>query len=200
MNKRAQCNSCAFPVSMCVCAAVNTLTFSGRCVIIQEAHERQHAKNTVRLLQLVLPQLEVILSSDLAALDDLRVQVSAEVEAWGLLYPSANSEVLDDPATALPELPKQWILLDGTWRKTKRLWFEHAWLSTVRTFCFIDPPASQYFIRKVPSLQTLSTLESVAYLLQLTQGRSMDALVNLQSHFVAQWQRHQPALHKTRKK
>lgn len=180
---------------MCVCAAIEPIDLPGRCVIVQEAKERHHAKNTVRLLQLALPYLDVILSTDHGALSVLQTQVAAEPKAWGLVYPSANSQILDDPATSSGELPMQWILLDGTWKKTKRLLFEHPWLTHMPAFSFADPPPSQYFIRKVPSSKALSTLESVAYLYQLTQGLSMNALLKLQHRLVEQWQEHQPVAH-----
>ncbi|MFY0665179.1 MAG: DTW domain-containing protein [Natronospirillum sp.] len=193
---RERCNGCGYAPRVCLCAWVQPQPLPVPVVILQDALERRSAKSTVPLLQLALPQVEVIGADDAAAVERLKARVLSEPEVWGLVYPTADSHSMEKEAARRQTVwPTAWLFLDGTWKKTRRLLHEHSWLADVPSYRFSQAPLSGYHIRKVPNAVACSTLESVAWVLQITQDFEVAPLYELQRHFVLSWQRFQPAAH-----
>lgn len=165
-------------------------------VILQDAQERKCAKSTVPLLQLALPQLEVVAADDDLTVAELKARVQQAPEQWGLVYPTADSQPVEGLAANKDVTrPTAWLLPDGTWKKTRRLLHEHPWLTKITAYSFSQAPVSNYRIRKVPSPSACSTLESVAWVLQQVHHVDPSPLHELQRHFVARWQAYQPDAH-----
>jgi DTW domain-containing protein YfiP len=79
------------------------------------------------------------------------------------------------------------VLLDGTWRKAKKLWLNNPFLHELDA-CAIEPEhASKYRIRKRPNEQSLSTLEAIATTLSVVDGTPLapfeQALNAMQQHW-----------------
>lgn len=164
-------------------------------MIFQHPLEAKHAKSTVPLLRLSLPDIQLEVAEQLASPPPL------EHGLWWLLYPDADALDLDAPHFFIPSLcapdiatsdlatpnldaadlirtsepvlnavqaKKQiggLIVLDGTWRKTRLLLHLNPWLKELPKLTFSQAPASIYAIRKGPGGQALSTLESVCHVL-----------------------------------
>lgn len=196
-TQRSRCPTCGYATVACVCRWVQPMSLPVTVVILQDALERKSAKSTVPLLQLALPQLEVIALDDADAVAGLQARVQAESAEWGLVYPTTESRNIERTvAEELGVLPTAWLFPDGTWKKTRRMLYENPWLSAINSFSFSQAPESLYRIRKVPGRTACSTLESVAWVLQCTQSVDPTPLYELQRAFVAQWQSHQPAMHR----
>jgi DTW domain-containing protein YfiP len=80
------------------------------------------------------------------------------------------------------------LLLDGTWRKAKKLWLNNPWLHELDACVIEVTQASQYRIRKAPGPQSMSTLEAIAWSLNIIEGCDtgpfFQALEALQGHWV----------------
>lgn len=62
-------------------------------------------------------------------------------------------------------------MLDGTWRKTRRLLHEHPALAALPRWPLPAPPAARYApIRRAPRPGQLSTLEAVCHALAALEG------------------------------
>ena len=65
------------------------------------------------------------------------------------------------------------VLLDGTWKEAKTLWWRNPWLLGLRRLVLNPPGPSRYGrLRREPRREALSTLEAAALLLRHLDGRS----------------------------
>jgi DTW domain-containing protein len=85
----------------------------------------------------------------------------------GLLYPSANAQVLDDVVEA--EKPETLIVLDGTWSQAKSLYKANSWLSQVPHYQLRPQRPGNYRIRREPTDFCLSTVEAIAQALTILE-------------------------------
>ncbi|ART81141.1 hypothetical protein CBP12_07520 [Oceanisphaera avium] len=191
---RAYCCACQLPQVACLCAHVYPQPCPLPVLIIQHPLEAKHAKSTVPLLRLALPDLDIVVAEQLSA---PKILATGQ---WWLLYPDAHALDLD----TLAQDAKAWqhtratigglIILDGTWRKTRLLLHLNPWLRHLPTLSFSQAPSSGYAIRKGPGGQALSTLESVAHVLQhLAPGFCAAPLHDLLAARVAQFKTRAPS-------
>lgn len=153
-------------------------------LILQHPLEVDNAKGTARLLHLSLPRSRLVVGEqwEPAALAQLLT------EPWHaeqptphpvLLYPeTANAAALQLPPTPAwnapaPRAPHnlRLVVLDGTWRKSRKMLYLNAPLQQLARLPLHDLPASRYRIRKAHAPDQLSTLEATcAALAQLAGG------------------------------
>lgn len=63
------------------------------------------------------------------------------------------------------------VLLDGSWREAKTLWWRNPWLLKLRRFVLNPPHGSRYGrLRREPRREALSTIEAAALLLKHLDG------------------------------
>ena len=63
------------------------------------------------------------------------------------------------------------VVLDGTWKEAKTLWWRNPWLLKLRRLVLNPQRKSRYGrIRREPRREALSTLEAVALLLKYLDG------------------------------
>jgi DTW domain-containing protein YfiP len=76
-----------------------------------------------------------------------------------VLYPDENSQILNEEAPAEKNITHL-ILIDGTWRKAKKIFMLSKNLHTLPTLRLDPKENSDYRIRKSPTDSALSTLEA----------------------------------------
>ena len=161
---RAYCSCCQLPQSACLCGHVVTQACPLPVIILQHPLEAKHAKSTVPLLRLALPDIQVEITEQLAP-----PPLPPEGD-WWLLYPGPQALDLDsEQGRQASHRIGGLIVLDGTWRKTRRLLHLNPWLRQLPSLSFSQAPNSAYDIRKGPGGQALSTLESVSHVLHRLQ-------------------------------
>lgn len=117
-------------------------------------------------------------------------------ENWGVVFPTQTSLPLEHCEKALPT---NWIIIDGTWRKARKILHSNPWLQRIPAYHFASPPPSRYCIRKVPGQDSLSTIEAIHYLLQRTDpGCQPASLLKALEAMVKGWLAHVPVEHRTR--
>ncbi len=183
---RSYCHTCHLPQSACLCPHVSPQPCPFPVLILQHPLEAKHAKSTVPLLRLALPEVRVEVTEHL---DPLPLPDQGR---WWLLYPSEQALDLDSTGVALPMADiGGLVVLDGTWRKTRRLLHLNPWLRQLPALSFSRAPTSDYAIRKGPGGQALSTLESLAHVLnRLDPDFAPAPLHRLLKVRVAQFQAH----------
>jgi DTW domain-containing protein YfiP len=120
-----------------------------------------------------------------------------------LLYPALPQDLAwgtdqGDPAPAQPPAPPEnfaslrLIVLDGTWRKSRKMLYLNPPLQRLPRLMLSDPPPSSYLIRKAHRPNQLSTLEaSCAALAQLeADGQTYQPLLAAFDGFVQSLIRH----------
>ncbi|NIA53900.1 DTW domain-containing protein [Massilia sp. TW-1] len=171
-TRRATCAACLRAQSACICHWVRPLSSRVDLVILQHPLEVRNAKNSARLLHLCVTgsRLEVGEAFEPAALHHL-LYAGGRVPL--LLYPEtpgdAPAPVPDPSLLAQPE-GLRLVVLDATWRKSRKMLHLNAGLQRLPRLALHDMPASAYRIRKAHAPHQLSSLEAAALALAQLEG------------------------------
>lgn len=165
--RRATCAACLRAQAACICRWAVPVRVEAALLILQHPLEVANAKNSARLLHLCIPGsvLAVGEAFDEAALEAL---LHADGRTPVLLYPEAPGKA------AGPALPPaaglRLVVLDGTWRKSRKMLYLNPALQRLPRLALRDMPASSYRIRKAHAPDQLSTLEASAHALGQVEG------------------------------
>jgi DTW domain-containing protein YfiP len=190
MNKRQICTLCSYPQSTCLCDWVSPITSPLNIIILQHPKETKHAKNTVKLLTLGLDKVTVLRGEKPEDWAELVQKVSEQPHSYCLFYPHEKSIPIESifslqqnwephstelrnvelQSTGLFPLNHNVIFIDASWRKALKIWHLNPWLRQCVSWHFATPPENQYHIRQTTQRSSLSTLESVAYVLEQTHN------------------------------
>lgn len=162
-------------------------------LILQHPLERDQAKGSARLLHLSLARSRMLTGEVFDAQAWLPIgdfnhnillypDLPSDRSAGLPLPPAMASDVLEDPSLL------RLIVLDGTWRKSRKLLYLNPSLQQLPRLSLQDLPASKYRIRRAHRSDQLSTLEAVcAALAQLEGGEGpVRPLLDAFDGFVAQ--------------
>lgn len=173
--KRARCPACLRAVSSCICRWIVPVSHAVEVLILQHPLEVHNAKGSARLLHLSLPNSRMLTGEQFAP-DVLAGLLAGKHNV--LLYPDtpgdrslgiAPSPALD-PAILLDPTQLRLVVLDATWRKSRKMLYQNPPLQQLPRLPLRDTPASHYLIRKAHAPDQLSTLEATCYaLMQLEQ-------------------------------
>ena len=199
--KRIICDTCLRPLSTCICHWITPTAHAVDVVLLQHPLEERSAKGSARLLHLSLSHSrvmtgEVFAERELQALLHDPFEPGAETtndeKHAILLYPQTSedtatlptltSEMLRDPSRL------RLIVLDGTWRKSRKLLHLNPLLQQLPRLSLIKVPLSRYLIRKVHCANQLSTLEATCRALGQLEGNAarFQPLLNAFDGFVTQ--------------
>ncbi|MCL1142858.1 tRNA-uridine aminocarboxypropyltransferase [Shewanella gaetbuli] len=181
---RQYCNQCHFPQTSCVCSAVAPVRSKTEVIVMQHPSEVNHAKNSVRLMPLVLANMQIVVGETAADFTELRQYLAQANKPVYIIYPSETSQTVQQSGAQADAII---VLLDGTWRKAYRMLQLNPWLQQYPALHLEVEHASQYVIRKAKRADSLSTLEAAAFMLssldkQLDTSPLLnvfDAMVNL---------------------
>ena len=172
--KRMMCAVCLRPQAACLCHWVTPLSPAVEVVILQHPLEVANAKGSARLLHLSLAASRMV-SGEVFASDQLQMLLygaSGTAESLRrqplLLYPETPEEKsLGLTATPLCDVgllarptALRLVVLDGTWRKSRKMLYLNPLLQALPRLSLCDPAPSRYRIRKSHQLHQLSTLEA----------------------------------------
>lgn len=160
--KRKYCAVCSRPTSVCFCSDIVTQDNDVRVTILRHADEINHPLGTATMAKLSFTKSVII---EQGMKQDLKLSSKTV-----LLYPSEGSVELT-PSMEIDHL----IVLDGTWRKAKRLLNEFTELNKIPRVHLPSSYQSLYTIRKAPEKHMLSTLEAITHSLSLIEKRDFTA-------------------------
>jgi DTW domain-containing protein YfiP len=185
--KRPACASCLRPQSACICLWVTPVAHVVEVLILQHGLELTNAKGTARLLHLSLPHSHLATGE----VFDGRILLGAPLEPQAtpathgpkyniLLYPDTpHGQVpgLPAPPSMAPDVlrdPSQLrlVVLDGTWRKSRKMLYLNPLLHHMPRLSLAGMPASSYRIRKAHKPDQLSTLEATCAALAQLEGNA----------------------------
>jgi DTW domain-containing protein YfiP len=142
-------------------------------LILQHPLEVHHAKNSARLLHLSLTSSRMVVGE---VFDDAALQaLMPEPKTTVLLYPPTKYEDHEEPApldTAQLADPARvrLVVLDATWRKSRKMLHLSPALQRLPRLALDDVPAPRYAIRKAHKPGQLSTLEATCAALAQLEG------------------------------
>ena len=190
-SKRARCATCLRPQQTCICRWVTALSNQVEVLILQHPMEVANAKGSARLLHLSLTNsrlevgetfdVEKLLSPDRRSV--LLYPDTAADKSLGLATPQSF-----DPAWLNEPQRLRLVVLDGTWRKSRKMLYLNPALQSLPRLPLRDTPPSHYLIRKAHLPDQLSTLEATVYALAQLENddHKFNALIEAFDGFVAQ--------------
>jgi DTW domain-containing protein YfiP len=183
-NKRQMCATCGYPRNTCLCAWVNPIIAPLNVIILQHPKETKHAKNTVKLLTLGLKNITVLIGENPENWIALVQKVASHPQDYCLFFPHEHSSAVESITSTQQKeryfpANRNVIFIDASWRKALKIWHLNPWLQQCNSWHFANPPENQYQIRKTTQVSSLSTLESVAYVLEHTHNINCSGLYGL---------------------
>lgn len=172
-NRRIHCPVCTRPQSTCICHWVRPIAQDTDVIILQHPLEVHHAKNSAGLLHMSLQNSRILVGE---VFDDAVVQaILKPAKTSVLLYPPADDaghakpEALNPAQLAEPSQVRL-VVLDATWRKSRKMLHQNPWLQTMPRLSLDATWISGYTIRKAHKPGQLSTLEATCAALAQLQA------------------------------
>ena len=160
---------CQYLKASCVCVAIKPITHQTQVVILQHPSEIKHPKNTVKLLSLLLEHLTIAVGETPQDFKDIQERLSNPKADASLVFPTQHSKPLSAVGSDQVKSPKTLVLIDGSWRKAKKIFYLNPWLNALPCIA-LEKQQSIYQIRKTRMKGSMSTLEATAQCLQHLEG------------------------------
>lgn len=174
---RVICDKCLRPPKLCYCSIIRPIDNRIKVSIIQHPKETKHPFNTARIAQLCLNNSQLIVQEQLSNIqvENLLTTNSA------ILYPSMpwlpevpqlviennlNGDTTKSGGTQIIDSVQQLIVLDATWRKSKRMMFHHEAFRQLPRICLTGNILTNYKVRKSNLENSLSSVESIYFVLK----------------------------------
>lgn len=186
----------------CVCHALARpgvpVASAVQLLVLQHPREQREVKGTARLLQLAVSGAELRVGERWPqppepASEGGGSRAPAARRLDMLLYPATPDDgalptppPLPQPLPPPPQL--RLVVVDATWRKSRRMLYESPWLQQLPRLSLADPPVSRYHVRRARGAHQRSTFEAAVLALAQLHGPSwpvgqlwlvMDALVGM---------------------
>lgn len=171
--QRAICARCLRPQTSCICQWITPTAPACEVLILQHPLEVHVAKNSAGLLHLSLMGSRLVVGE---AFDEATLAALLQPPAYTVLlypptaYPAHAVPAVLDPAQLANARPVRVVVLDATWRKSRKMLHLSPLLQRLPRFTLAEVPASRYAIRKAHQPGQLSTLEAACAALAQLEG------------------------------
>lgn len=157
-ESRAFCTECDFLKTRCLCDTLKIIPNNIHLIVLQHPSETKHPLNTARIMKKSFKEMTILIGEDFS--NDLRLNnlLSEPNNSCALLYPGVDAIVLN--SSEARKKITHLILLDGTWRKAKKIFLLSKNLHALPSIKLATTETTDYRIRKAPNDQSLSTLEA----------------------------------------
>jgi DTW domain-containing protein YfiP len=196
-TKRPYCPACDRAKAVCICKHLVPLENKINLIILRHPSETQHPLNTAKLLGTMLTQCTIY---DGECFDDHH-PFQQQLKQWQgpihLVYPRPDAINVEDLCNKVPPpTHRLFILLDGTWRKTRRILHLSRCLNELPAVQLPLSLASRYRIRKGqhPGISTLEAAYGLLARLEQTPDTFQPLLQAMNAMIDQQIQRIDPDL------
>ena len=185
---RRHCERCSRPLAACICRWIAPLDSRIHLLILQHPMETANAKGSARLLHLSTPG-SVLAEGEAFDPAALHAMLHAGGRTPVLLYPATPDAPAAGAVLAADPAALRLVVLDGTWRKSRKMLHQNRLLQSLPRLPLTAMPASHYLIRKAHLPDQLSTLEASCHALaQLDGAANVQPLLDAFDAFVAHFQ------------
>ena len=165
MSKRKKCTVCDKALAACICQHITEIDSDIELIILQHPGEVKNAIGTARILNLSLPQCQIIIGEDFTDNTLLNDMLNDRTRQCFLLYPSEESIAAEylagnESRNRDANIKRTFILLDGTWRKAFKMYQSSINLQKLPAVRLNAEQESQYTIRQTSIEGGLSTVEA----------------------------------------
>lgn len=192
VSKRKKCPVCDKALPACICQHITVIDSAIELIILQHPSEVKNAIGTARILNLSLPQCQLIVGENFTENTQLNDMFNDPTRQCFLLYPSDDSITAEDLAKKANcrvenesldvNIKRTFILLDGTWRKAFKMYQSSSNLQSIPAVRLNVQQQSQYTIRQTSIEGGLSTVEA-GFLLLSTLDQDTEKYQPLMSAF-----------------
>jgi DTW domain-containing protein YfiP len=173
-QRRPLCARCGNPLARCLCSLID-----GRVdnlvdvLLLQHPQEQAQAKGTAKLLAMSLRHCRLLVGERF----DERALLAALHAPAGDGGPAHPVLLYPETAQGLPFALGDWpaqrlrlVVIDGTWRKSRKMLALNPALQKLPRLALQDAPSSRYAIRRAESPEQRSTLEATLLALEQLEG------------------------------
>lgn len=170
-----RCEVCQLAQFACICPWRPRLSSRCEFVLIMHRNEVFKPTNTGRLIADVLPeQTHVFCWSRIEPPEGLLSLLGDSRRRCVLVFPAETAKTPSNPREIFSELPEDgklttFILLDGTWKQSGRMFHLSRWLDDVPCVQLPETVVRGYAVRKSHQDNYLSTAEAGGLCLQMAQ-------------------------------
>lgn len=191
---RRHCMSCQRPEIVCFCSHLRPFPSSPRFVILIHPIEVKRKIATGRMAHLTLSNSVLAKGVDFTHDEKVNAALAAPDAYPLVLYPAPEAVNLTPlgiearRALVPPGKTPVVVVIDGTWRTSKRMRRESRNLHGLPLISFTPPAPSRFRVRRQPAAECYSTLEAIHHVIELfgPADRRHDALLDVFDHMVEQ--------------
>lgn len=194
-SKRQKCEQCQYPLVNCLCEAITQQPCQHQVIILQHPSESKNAKNTARLVKLAIDNSQIIQGETAEDFSELQAYLTTiEKDKILIIYPSDTAIDISQYQQHhnLSDQTMTLVFIDGSWRKAHKIMALNPWLLSYQAAKFSAPPTSRYVIRKAPRIDSLATIEAVAYTLEQLDQTDPSPLLSLFDAMIRRYLSHIP--------
>lgn len=170
--ERVLCRRCELPASVCLCRWTQAIENPVELLLLQHPQEQHQSKGSARLLRLSLAHCRLWVGEQFEA-GALQAALAADGRRTLLLYPPTpgqTSPVFE--AIADDARPLRLVVIDATWRKSRKMLLLNPALQALPRLVLQQPPPSRYAAhRKAERAEQRSTLEAAVLALQSLEAQ-----------------------------
>ncbi|MCL9783624.1 DTW domain-containing protein [Vibrio sp. S4M6] len=154
------CLTCGKAQKACICQWIQVLASDAELIILQHPSEQHKPLGTARILQLSLPNCQIIVGENFSNNERVN-QLLLESDTLNcVLFPNEQSQLVSHCLTTPSQQKTCIFLIDGTWRKAYKIWQLSTNLQTLPSIHLPEELRGQYLIRKAPTQNSVSTVEA----------------------------------------
>ena len=169
---REICSNCERPISVCFCNEIKVFSNQVKLIILQHPDETKHPLGTAKMAQLSFKNSHLFIGEEFNSNKELNKLLKINNGPSAILYPHKDAieisqfDTKTNPQDQVEEI-QNLIVLDGTWRKAKRIFEKTDFLKELKFLSLNIKTDQKYKIRKAPKAGLLSTLEASAMALSV---------------------------------
>ncbi len=185
------CQQCGKTQTLCVCQQCRKHDTKTKVIILQHPDEVKRPLGTAVIAKLCLKQCTLYVGEDFSKHQQLNDAIAQHKGQIAVLFPSEHAQPAKQWRETHCKQAKLIIVLDGTWRKAFKMWQLSTNLHALVQLALPEDLKGQYRLRKAPNDNALSTVESIAELLRITEQDSAasDTLHKVFTYLIdQQWQ------------
>jgi DTW domain-containing protein YfiP len=169
---RALCRCCELPASACLCRWTQAIDNPVELLLLQHPQEQHQSKGSARLLRLSLAHCRLWVGEQFEA-DALQAALGAGGRRALLLYPPTPGKASPMFEAAADKAgPLRLVVIDATWRKSRKMLLLNPVLQALPRLALQQPPPSRYAAhRKAERAEQRSTLEAAVLALQSLEAQ-----------------------------
>lgn len=168
-----RCDDCQLAAYACICQWRPTLGSRSEFILLMHRDEVLKPTNTGRLIADVLPAHTHVFCWSRTEPDEELLKLLADQQRRCLIvFPEEANEAAANARELISDLPSDerintFILLDGTWKQSGRMFHLSRWLEKIPCVVLPEVEGRGYAVRKSHQENYLSTAEAAALCLQL---------------------------------